>query len=149
MWYASATTPIELFGSTRYQWNQEYFQEEIYRRISILGCSRDLNIKIIRKLYIRIKECENYIKTLWKKCCNLCRIEQVSLLVSYIYTLFILFSFSRRNHCRRSMGSTFWVLHLICRLSLRINGGFLLLIKPKVMESIAAFFTSQSTLHTA
>uniref|UniRef100_A0A2N9GWY6 Photosystem II CP47 reaction center protein n=1 Tax=Fagus sylvatica TaxID=28930 RepID=A0A2N9GWY6_FAGSY len=33
MWYGSATTPIELFGPTRYQWDQGYFQQEIYRRI--------------------------------------------------------------------------------------------------------------------
>jgi len=25
MWYGSTTTPIELFGLTRYQWAQEYF----------------------------------------------------------------------------------------------------------------------------
>ncbi|KAL4365735.1 hypothetical protein AHAS_Ahas07G0135800 [Arachis hypogaea] len=30
MWYGSATTPIKLFGLTHYQWNQEYFQQEIY-----------------------------------------------------------------------------------------------------------------------
>ncbi|KAH1047936.1 hypothetical protein J1N35_038720 [Gossypium stocksii] len=34
MWYGSATTPIELFGPTRYQWDQGYFQQEIYRRAS-------------------------------------------------------------------------------------------------------------------
>ncbi|CAN1363388.1 Photosystem II CP47 reaction center protein [Linum perenne] len=34
MWYGSATTPIELFGPTRYQWDQGYFQQEIYRRIA-------------------------------------------------------------------------------------------------------------------
>lgn len=33
MWYGSATTLIELFGPTRYQWDQGYFQQEIYRRI--------------------------------------------------------------------------------------------------------------------
>ncbi|MEA5420492.1 photosystem II chlorophyll-binding protein CP47 [Spirulina sp. CCNP1310] len=33
MWYGSATTPIELFGPTRYQWDQGYFQQEIERRI--------------------------------------------------------------------------------------------------------------------
>ncbi|KAL5642676.1 hypothetical protein ACJX0J_003416 [Zea mays] len=32
--YGSATTPIELFGPTRYQWDQGYFQQEIYRRVS-------------------------------------------------------------------------------------------------------------------
>jgi hypothetical protein len=36
MWYGSATTPIELFGPTRYQWDQGYFQQEIYRRVSDL-----------------------------------------------------------------------------------------------------------------
>ncbi|KAJ3667321.1 hypothetical protein LUZ60_018315 [Juncus effusus] len=35
MWYGSATTPIELFGPTRYQWDQGYFQQEIYRRVSV------------------------------------------------------------------------------------------------------------------
>ncbi|XVF86434.1 hypothetical protein PTKIN_Ptkin18bG0039600 [Pterospermum kingtungense] len=34
MWYGSATTPMELFGPTRYQWDQGYFQQEIYRRVS-------------------------------------------------------------------------------------------------------------------
>ncbi|MFQ6628819.1 hypothetical protein Gotur_006880 [Gossypium turneri] len=34
MWYGSETTPIKLFGPTRYQWDQGYFQQEIYRRVS-------------------------------------------------------------------------------------------------------------------
>lgn len=33
MWYGSATTPIELFGPTRYQWDSSYFQQEINRRV--------------------------------------------------------------------------------------------------------------------
>ncbi|KAG6539858.1 hypothetical protein Mapa_018806 [Marchantia paleacea] len=33
MWYGSAATPIELFGPTRYQWDQGFFQQEIDRRI--------------------------------------------------------------------------------------------------------------------
>ncbi|RUR72322.1 photosystem II chlorophyll-binding protein CP47 [Chlorogloeopsis fritschii PCC 9212] len=33
MWYGSATTPIELFGPTRYQWDQSYFKTEIQRRV--------------------------------------------------------------------------------------------------------------------
>lgn len=33
MWYGSATTPIELFGPTRYQWDSGYFQQEINRRV--------------------------------------------------------------------------------------------------------------------
>jgi photosystem II CP47 chlorophyll apoprotein len=33
MWYGNATTPIELFGPTRYQWDQEYFHQEIERRV--------------------------------------------------------------------------------------------------------------------
>jgi len=33
MWYGSATTPIELFGPARYQWDQGYFQQEIYWRV--------------------------------------------------------------------------------------------------------------------
>lgn len=35
MWYGSAATPIELFGPTRYQWDQGYFQEEIDRRVEM------------------------------------------------------------------------------------------------------------------
>ncbi|CAN6458735.1 unnamed protein product [Victoria cruziana] len=34
MWYGSATTPIKLFGSTRYQWDQGYFQQKIYQRVN-------------------------------------------------------------------------------------------------------------------
>jgi photosystem II CP47 chlorophyll apoprotein len=33
MWYGSATTPVELFGPTRYQWDSGYFQQEIKRRV--------------------------------------------------------------------------------------------------------------------
>jgi photosystem II CP47 chlorophyll apoprotein len=33
MWYGNATTPIELFGPTRYQWDSGYFQQEINRRV--------------------------------------------------------------------------------------------------------------------
>nr|KJB44424.1 hypothetical protein B456_007G251900 [Gossypium raimondii] len=33
--YGLITTPIELFGPTRYQWDQGYFQQEIYRRVSV------------------------------------------------------------------------------------------------------------------
>jgi photosystem II CP47 chlorophyll apoprotein len=33
MWYGNATTPIELFGPTRYQWDQGFFQKEIQRRV--------------------------------------------------------------------------------------------------------------------
>jgi photosystem II CP47 chlorophyll apoprotein len=33
MWYGNATTPIELFGPTRYQWDSGYFQQEIQRRV--------------------------------------------------------------------------------------------------------------------
>jgi photosystem II CP47 chlorophyll apoprotein len=29
MWYGAATTPIELFGPTRYQWDSAYFQQRI------------------------------------------------------------------------------------------------------------------------
>lgn len=34
MWYGNAATPIELFGPTRYQWDQGYFQKEIQRRVT-------------------------------------------------------------------------------------------------------------------
>lgn len=33
MWYGSATTPVELFGPTRYQWDSGYYQQEINRRV--------------------------------------------------------------------------------------------------------------------
>ncbi|MBD1861809.1 MULTISPECIES: photosystem II chlorophyll-binding protein CP47 [Trichocoleus] len=33
MWYGNAATPIELFGPTRYQWDQGYFHQEINRRV--------------------------------------------------------------------------------------------------------------------
>jgi photosystem II CP47 chlorophyll apoprotein len=33
MWYGNAATPIELFGPTRYQWDQGYFRQEIQRRV--------------------------------------------------------------------------------------------------------------------
>ena len=33
MWYGNATTPVELFGPTRYQWDQGYFKQEIQRRV--------------------------------------------------------------------------------------------------------------------
>lgn len=33
MWYGCATTPVELFGPTRYQWDSGYFQQEIERRV--------------------------------------------------------------------------------------------------------------------
>ncbi|ESA32919.1 photosystem ii chlorophyll-binding protein cp47 [Leptolyngbya sp. Heron Island J] len=32
MWYGNATTPVELFGPTRYQWDSGYYQQEIERR---------------------------------------------------------------------------------------------------------------------
>ena len=32
-WYGSATTPIELFGPTRYQWDLGFFQQEIDKRV--------------------------------------------------------------------------------------------------------------------
>lgn len=33
MWYGSATSPVELFGPTRYQWDQGFYQKEIQRRV--------------------------------------------------------------------------------------------------------------------
>ena len=41
MWYGSATTPIELFGPTRYQWDSGYFQQEIERKIEALTSDKD------------------------------------------------------------------------------------------------------------
>ncbi|MCF2971416.1 photosystem II chlorophyll-binding protein CP47 [Synechococcus sp. Nb3U1] len=34
MWYGSATTPVELFGPTRYQWDSGYYSQEINRRVN-------------------------------------------------------------------------------------------------------------------
>ena len=33
MWYGSAATPIELYGPTRYQWDQGFFQQQIEKRV--------------------------------------------------------------------------------------------------------------------
>jgi photosystem II CP47 chlorophyll apoprotein len=33
MWYGSATSPVDLFGPTRYQWDAGYFEQEIERRV--------------------------------------------------------------------------------------------------------------------
>ena len=33
IWYGSAATPIELYGPTRYQWDQGFFQQEIEGRV--------------------------------------------------------------------------------------------------------------------
>ncbi|MFZ9738216.1 MAG: photosystem II chlorophyll-binding protein CP47 [Prochlorotrichaceae cyanobacterium] len=33
MWYGNAATPVELFGPTRYQWDQGYFRQEMVRRV--------------------------------------------------------------------------------------------------------------------
>lgn len=33
MWYGSAATPVELYGPTRYQWDQRFFQQEIEKRV--------------------------------------------------------------------------------------------------------------------
>jgi photosystem II CP47 chlorophyll apoprotein len=41
MWYGSATTPIELFGPTRYQWDSSYFAAEIDRRVQRSVASGD------------------------------------------------------------------------------------------------------------
>ncbi|CAN6455192.1 unnamed protein product [Victoria cruziana] len=43
MWYGSATTPIELFEPTHYQWDQGYFQQEIYRRVNA-GLAENLSL---------------------------------------------------------------------------------------------------------
>jgi photosystem II CP47 chlorophyll apoprotein len=44
MWYGSATTPIELFGPTRYQWDGGYFKQEIQRRVQAdLDAGKDLS----------------------------------------------------------------------------------------------------------
>jgi photosystem II CP47 chlorophyll apoprotein len=33
IWYGSSTTPIELYGPTRYQWDKGFFQQEIRKRV--------------------------------------------------------------------------------------------------------------------
>jgi photosystem II CP47 chlorophyll apoprotein len=44
MWYGSAATPIELYGPTRYQWDQGFFQQEIENRVqSSLEKGNNLN----------------------------------------------------------------------------------------------------------
>jgi hypothetical protein len=35
MWYGSATTPIEFYGPTRYQWDSGYFQIAIERNVQL------------------------------------------------------------------------------------------------------------------
>ena len=35
MWYGSATTPIEFYGPTRYQWDSGYFQTAIERNVQL------------------------------------------------------------------------------------------------------------------
>jgi photosystem II CP47 chlorophyll apoprotein len=35
IWYGSAATPVELYGPTRYQWDQGFFQQEIEKRIQL------------------------------------------------------------------------------------------------------------------
>jgi photosystem II CP47 chlorophyll apoprotein len=37
MWYGSLTTPLELFGPTRYQWDNGYFSLDLDRRVSSTG----------------------------------------------------------------------------------------------------------------
>ncbi|KAL4394146.1 hypothetical protein AHAS_Ahas02G0122800 [Arachis hypogaea] len=58
MWYGLATTTIELFSPTRYQWDQGYFQQEIYRRVSArLAKNQSLSeawSKILEKLAFMI-----------------------------------------------------------------------------------------------
>jgi len=34
IWYGSAATPIELYGPTRYHWDQSFFQQEIEKRVT-------------------------------------------------------------------------------------------------------------------
>jgi len=35
IWYGSASNPIELYGPTRYQWDQNFFQRQIEKRVQI------------------------------------------------------------------------------------------------------------------
>jgi photosystem II CP47 chlorophyll apoprotein len=37
IWYSSITTPLELFGPSRYQWDNSYFLLDIERRIKTQG----------------------------------------------------------------------------------------------------------------
>ncbi|KAI5672270.1 hypothetical protein M9H77_12634 [Catharanthus roseus] len=50
MWYGSSTTPIELFGPTRYQWDQgSAFREKIASEVEgflwTIGLNRDLSVE--------------------------------------------------------------------------------------------------------
>ncbi|XWS60609.1 hypothetical protein CRYUN_Cryun07bG0050100 [Craigia yunnanensis] len=49
IWYGSTTTPIELFGPTHYQWDQGYFYQEIYQRVS----ARLIEIKVYQKFGLK------------------------------------------------------------------------------------------------
>jgi photosystem II CP47 chlorophyll apoprotein len=35
MWYGSATTPIELFGPTRYQWDLGFFNKKLINEFKL------------------------------------------------------------------------------------------------------------------
>jgi len=39
MWYASASTPLELFGPSRYHWDNGYFSQDIERRVKSVSGS--------------------------------------------------------------------------------------------------------------
>ena len=35
MWYGSATTPVELFGPTRHQWDQGCFSKKYFEKLEL------------------------------------------------------------------------------------------------------------------
>ena len=73
MWYGCAATPIELFGPTRYQWDQGFFQQEIEKRVqkSVAGGASlsDAWSAIPEKLafydYIGKQPCEGWTFPFW------------------------------------------------------------------------------------
>ena len=58
MWYGSAATPVELFGPTRYQWDQSYFKTEINRRVQTAmddGATQEEAFEAIPEKLLRLR----------------------------------------------------------------------------------------------
>lgn len=59
MWYGSASTPIELYGPTRYQWDQGYFEDGIRDRIRARASKTKtgyLDLKQLNVVWKRVPE---------------------------------------------------------------------------------------------
>jgi photosystem II CP47 chlorophyll apoprotein len=50
MWYGSATTPIELFGPTRYQWDAQYFEKKLKKTVAFYMREKSLSMDDAWKL---------------------------------------------------------------------------------------------------